>query len=88
MIKELSTLIKLSAKIREESFDHVKAEKMQKEYTIHYNMPDYNNCYNKSISESVQEAIIQLKMDNKLLEPVYLLLQNAWNDSLQWANSI
>lgn len=86
-IKELSsaftlaTAVLASAKAYEESFDKVEAAKGHKIVEAG-GIFDFNKCYQMSLHEACRQN------GRALCQPAYLLLQNSWNDALEWATYI
>lgn len=80
-MERLALAVKLAAKIREESFNDKEATKasQNKEFV------DYTKFYELSLSEAAEKAASKVGYDTRGAEPVYLLLQNCWNDILAWA---
>lgn len=77
--------INLAAKIREDSFDHKMADKMEKSKSLY---KDFSKCYKKSIYMAADEAAERLGFDTQATQPIYLLLTCAWNDILAWAEDL
>lgn len=85
----LAKAITASAKAYEESFDREEAMRARAEYTDKLSrgsdcgipmIPDYSNCYKMSLLDACNRE------SGQLAQPVYLLLQNCWNDALDWAD--
>jgi hypothetical protein len=71
-MEQLKEAVKLAAKLHENS------------WVINYGdeSPGY---YTLSIKEAANEATKQLGLNEDDSEPIYLLLQHCWNDTLDWA---
>ena len=69
--KRFAKLIILSQKLREESFDQVMADEMEKKDKY----PNFNNCYKLSIYEAAEVAVKQLSFDGSMAQPIYLMNQ-------------
>lgn len=74
---QLAHAILATAKLREESFDHGTAARMQ----ANGEMCDFDKLYRLSIRDAAEVD----GMNPFLSFPVYLLLTNSWNDALEWA---
>ena len=75
--KELAKAILEAARKREASFDHSLAARMQRD-----GLPcDFNQLYGMSIRDAAFDDGVNLFLSF----PVYLLLTNSWNESLDWA---
>lgn len=83
-MERFAEAIKLTAKIREDSYDHKKADEMEKSDTI---ILDFTKCYTKTLHDSTDEAAEKLGFDTRAITPIYLLLKYTWNDILDWAEN-
>ena len=84
-MKEFAKAIKLAAKIREESFDHKKADEMEKSKFL---VKNFEHCYTKNLHQAVKEAAEKSGFDDVAAMPIYFLLKYAWDDILDWANKL
>lgn len=84
-MERLAKAIKLAAKIREESYNHEASNAAE---NLQNNMIDFNKFYEKSLLKASDEAAELLGFDETATQPIYLLLQNSWNDILDWADKI
>ena len=76
---ELANALLAAAKLREQSFNHGFAARMQAA-----NQPcDFNQLYGLSIREAAEAD----GANPFLSWPVYLLLTNSWNNALDWAEA-
>jgi len=80
----LARAVKLAAKIKEESYDLKKAEKLDLEDTT--KIANFEDCYTISLEEASDQAAEKVGFDKRGVLPVYLLLKYAWNDILDWAD--
>jgi len=80
-MERLAQAVKLAAKIREESYDHVAASKAveSKEFV------NFDKFYRFSLREAADKAADAVGFDSRGTEPIYLLLNYCWNDILMWA---
>lgn len=77
VIKELAEVIAASATAHELSFDKTEAARGHK-IVEDGGIFDFAQCYKLSLHQAcVQEA-------GELSQVVYLLLSQAWNDTLEW----
>lgn len=97
----LAILVQASAKIHEESYDRESSDKAEKEndakrdaaepHMKHYCVVDYSQFYRMTLQEAAEEACRRVQRSEpgqmELAYPVYLLLQMAWNDALDWSNN-
>ena len=81
-MKRFKEVIKLAAKIREESYDYEEANRLEESQVY---CKDFNKCYKKSLWEAANEAAEALGFDTQANQPIYLLLTYTWNDILAWA---
>lgn len=78
---QLKQLVRVTARIRENSYNHKEANKNKHdEYT------DFSKYYTVNIKEAALMACNELNISTEFVDPVYLLLINAWNDILDWAD--
>ncbi len=84
-MKRFAEAIKLAARIREDSFDQKKADKMEISKSM---IKPFHRCYTKSLYDSTDEAACKLGYDKRATQPIYLLLAYTWNDVLDWADTI
>jgi hypothetical protein len=81
-MERFAEAVKLAAKIREDSFDHKKADEMERSKDLSKN---FDSCYTKTIYKAADMAAEELGFDQRATEPIYLLLKYTWNDILYWA---
>ncbi len=81
-MERLAKAVLLAAKLREDSFDLIKANKMHKDVPL-----NYSSCYKMTIREAADKAAEELGYDSRGTEPIYLLLTNSWNSAIDWAYS-
>lgn len=81
-MKKIAEAIILAAKIREKSFDHERADELQKSDSF---IKDFTKFYTKTLEESAKEAVDTIGIAKIATQPIYLLLACAWNDALAWA---
>lgn len=74
---QVAVAILKAAEIRENSYNHAKADAMQK--TAY---PNFAACYEKSLEQACTEACPDL---SGLLHP---MLYSCWNDAISWAETI
>lgn len=84
-MKRFAEAILLAAKIREESFNQEKADKMEEGSSL---LKDFRECYTKTLYEAADKAAGELGFDKQGTQPIYLLLQYCWNDILSWAETV
>jgi len=84
-IKILANTLAKAAKIHEESFDHEAADRVKEEekYTL-----DYYKFYTISLQEACDMAAEETGFGIRGTQPLYLLLQCCWNDTLEWVNKV
>jgi hypothetical protein len=80
-MKKLVKAIKLGAKFREDSYDHLTATARSNKGE----MVDFNQFYGITMREAAEKATKLVGFDPIDVEPVYLLLNLCWNDILAWA---
>ncbi len=83
MIRELAKTILLTQQIREDSYDH-EIEKHNKG-NVYFN---FEKCYKINIYSAAKKALHELNMNSELIDIIYLLCKNNWNDSNEWADRI
>lgn len=93
MKTDLAYLIRLAANIREGSFDRAGADaaRVKASQGVPASMEhllDFSSFYKKSLRESCQEAEETREAYKDLGEVAYMLLDQNWNESLDWANRI
>ena len=84
-MKRFAEAIIFAAQVREDSFDHVKANELEKSDSI---IKKFENCYDKTLFQAADEAAEKVGFDQTGTQPIYLLLRYAWNDINDWALSI
>ena len=82
-MERLARAVKLASKIHEESYD-IKAAEEAVNNNINM-MVDFKTFYRKSLQEASDEAAEIEGFDTRGTKPIYLLLNLAWNDILDWA---
>jgi len=84
-MKNFVKAIKLAAKLRKESFDHVKCEKAAKtsENILGTN---FDCLYGLTLREACNKAAKECGI--KEVTPLCLLLRDNWNEVLDWAEQI
>lgn len=81
MSNRLAETILNALKIREESYDYVKAEEAK-------GIIDYNQFYTKSLYESADKAAKNFGLDESMTQPIYLLIKYNWYDIQEWAKRV
>ena len=85
-MKKLATAIKLAAGFREDSYDNKSAEvASNSENDIDL---DFKKFYKLDLKEACDKAAEAVGYDTGGTEPIYLLLNNSWNESLAWAETV
>lgn len=82
---DLAQMVLKAAELRENSFDSLAAPAADKYSGIAL---DYEQFYKLSLQEAVVLAGDLSGFDSRMDVPVYLLLKNSWNTSLQWARGV
>lgn len=80
LVKELAQSILDTAKAREESYDHVAADLAA---TTAQNNGTHDNA-ERHYKLSLQAAAVR-ECPAALVQPVYMLLNDNWNEALDWA---
>lgn len=78
---KLAKAIYNSARLREESYDHVRAN-IAASHDTDMRCIDFSQFYNVTLLDACKQA------DAELYHPVYFLLRDNWNSALDWANEI
>ena len=99
-MEELAQAIKKAAYLRENSWDkkaYDEAYRKEKEKSTIRNedgsisFSHFYICtedfYNMSLEQACDKAAGIVGYDQRGTKPVYLLLKNSWNESLDWANN-
>jgi hypothetical protein len=81
--ERLAKILKRSAQIKEESFDHKAADKAEKKR----NYVEYKQFYKINLEQSVEQAVKEFKIDPRFSNYIYLSF-HWWNDILDWADSV
>ena len=81
-IEKFGAAILEAQKIREESFDHKRADEMQKK-----KYKDFSACYGLTIEEATEKAVKQLGLDKRMVQPIFLLNVYCWGDIQDWAQN-
>lgn len=79
----LATIVMEAAGIREQSFDHAKANELSKGYV----MPDFETCYAVSLRDACMQAC-EKHNQPELAEMVCSMLDRTWNFSIEWAGNV
>lgn len=79
-MKTLAQAILKAMDLREESFDHKKADTLEKTA-----FPNFYTCYRLSLGEAAELAS---KEHPELAEIVNILISNSWEEAQHWANKI
>jgi len=83
--KRFARAILGAQKLREESFDHGKADALEK---TEAEARDFTECYSLSISQAARKAVREQGFDIRMNEPIYLLCKYTWNDIQNWAKEV
>ena len=86
MDKIAKTII-LAAKIREDSYDNIAADKASKTADNQVCV-NYFQFYTKTMIEAEAEAAKATGIDELGSHIVKVLLRNCWNDALSWADMV
>lgn len=81
MARPLAEFLLETAKVREESYDHVASDVAETSAENNNMIYNFNDYYKLSIQQAAEQVCPPL-----LVEPVAMLLRNNWNESLDWAN--
>lgn len=84
MMKKFAKTVLDAQRIREESFDKKASDKaFDSEKFV-----DHSTFYQKTMSQSAQEAAVKNGFGNDGALPIYLLNEYAWNDIQFWATEV
>lgn len=84
-MQKLIEAILLAAKFREESYDHAASHQAAQDTSKDCTVVDFNQFYSLTLKEACDKAAEEVGFDMNGTLPIYLLLKNSWNDSLEWA---
>jgi len=80
-MERLAAAILKAAEIHEASYDHEAAKTAaENEKGV-----DFNKFYLIPLHVACNTAAVEVGFGTRGTQPIYLLLKNSWNDSLEWA---
>ena len=82
-----AVLILSASRIREDSYDRITATNTINDNIYNNNHIDFMQFYKKTMQEAAREACLKEEVPF-LMMPVYLALENTYNDILAWATDI
>ena len=85
--ERLAKAILRTQELREESFDHVEADKYEANHKF-LSVFDFEKCYKLSEYDAADKAAEFFGFDKRMTQPIYLLCKLAWNDIQDWAKEI
>lgn len=83
----LAECIRLAANIRESSYDHTKSAAMINGDPTMYGYAS-ELCYGKTLKQACEEAEASWATHKGWGEVTYMLLNQNWNEALDWANGV
>lgn len=87
-MERLAIAITRAAQIREESFDKEALEKRKGQKTSKYYPINTKQFYKISLWDACDRAATEVGFTGQMTLPLYLLLDDTWNDILDWANTV
>ena len=81
-MKILATIIKKAAQLREDSYDHERADAAAANYEMNFEQ------FYRNTKDEAAFAACMMHDEEHLAPIVTMLLQSNWNEALDWANTV